>query len=307
MKIRDVALTESALFLKSEYGPLSDSWPAVAFTMPNVKAQIDRQYRSGVDFILYTGTAGPETDQPYRKRLLSLARLDKMRAGLTEQLIPQTSWDWAQEKYPGKWKYAYGVLEGWSITAMPLTSEILPESYPRIGEFPYRGSILRITEVEKQRLLDMTIEPVSLSGRPFLRQSHTLDALLRNPDLNVTATRIAELIYNRVDISGTQQTRIAPLRNAPSDLTLQVANLLGATPLLCALCGGDLPMLPANRLLQPSPDRIDSSSGSYAIENFQLTHLACNLAKSNATPGQFDEWMTVAAVGFACGTTNNQE
>jgi hypothetical protein len=30
-------------------------------------------------------------------------------------------------------------------------------------------------------------------------------------------------------------------------------------------------------------------------ENFQLAHLACNLAKNNAAVAQFQEWLNVAA------------
>ena len=50
---------------------------------------------------------------------------------------------------------------------------------------------------------------------------------------------------------------------------------------------------PSNKLLQPSPDRIDSNAASYGPENFQLVHLACNLGKNNATAAQFEEWLQI--------------
>jgi hypothetical protein len=54
-----------------------------------------------------------------------------------------------------------------------------------------------------------------------------------------------------------------------------------------------MPIKPANKLLQPSPDRIDSKIGDYGPENFQLVHLACNLGKNNATTAQYDEWLAI--------------
>ena len=51
---------------------------------------------------------------------------------------------------------------------------------------------------------------------------------------------------------------------------------------------------PTNKLLQPSPDRIDSKLGDYGPANFQLAHLACNLGKNNATETQFRDWLEIA-------------
>ena len=47
--------------------------------------------------------------------------------------------------------------------------------------------------------------------------------------------------------------------------------------------------------MQPSPDRIDSASGGYGSENFQIAHLACNLAKTNVSVAQFQEWLSFAS------------
>jgi hypothetical protein len=50
-----------------------------------------------------------------------------------------------------------------------------------------------------------------------------------------------------------------------------------------------------NRLLQPSADRIDSQIGEYGPDNFQLVHLACNLAKNQFTTKEFTDWLTIAS------------
>ncbi len=50
---------------------------------------------------------------------------------------------------------------------------------------------------------------------------------------------------------------------------------------------------PKNRLLQPSPDRIDSSLGSYGPENLKLAHLACNLGKNASSVEDFADWLSL--------------
>lgn len=99
---------------------------------------------------------------------------------------------------------------------------------------------------------------------------------------------------SRVTASGAIFQGKRPDREAPVDFLLQVAKLLKTTPLTCALCGGLMYLKPANKLLQPSPDRIDSKLGDYGPANFQLAHLACNLGKNNASEAQFHEWLEIA-------------
>jgi hypothetical protein len=144
--------------------------------------------------------------------------------------------------------------------------------------------------------MDLRISEVPIEERPAMKKALTFQAMLGDRVLNEEAVRIAALIHNRVDASGSVQTHIAPLRNAPTDLTLLVAEKLREQPLSCALCGGLMFLQPANKLLQPSPDRIDSKCGSYGRENFQLAHLACNLAKNDATVAQFQEWLNIATI-----------
>ena len=120
-----------------------------------------------------------------------------------------------------------------------------------------------------------------------------LNELLKDKILNEEALRIAALVNSRVTASGSIFQGKKPDRQAPLDFLLQVARLLKVKPLTCALCGGLMQLKPANKLLQPSPDRIDSAIGDYGPQNFQLAHLACNLGKNNATEAQFDEWLQI--------------
>lgn len=64
---------------------------------------------------------------------------------------------------------------------------------------------------------------------------------------------------------------------------------------LCALCGQPIRLGITNKLLQCSPDRIDSSNPSYGEDNLQITHLACNLAKNDGATEEFEDWLQVAS------------
>lgn len=293
LTIRDIAQADSKFFLKSEYGPLSDFWPVLAFSPLPLKSKIQRQYRSSSDFIIITGTGGTETEEVHRGRLLSVVRIDKTATYDTEKVIPKESWAWANEHYPGKWPYAFKVLQGWSFAPSPLSKEIIPDAYSHIGLYPYRGSILEVGGGDRDALLDLTLSPLELKNVSTADGTLDLNELLKDKILNEEAVRIAALVNSRVTASGSIFQGKKPDRDAPLDFLLQVARLLKAKPLTCALCGGLMHLKPANKLLQPSPDRIDSALGDYGPKNFQLVHLACNLGKNNATEAQFDEWLGI--------------
>jgi hypothetical protein len=299
MKIRDLVTNESKLFLKSEYGPLSEGWPVVAFSATALKNKIEREYRTGRDFIVYTGTGGPQTeDMNDRSRLLSIVEIDTTRTYHTADVIPQSSWDWATSKYPGQWESAFRAIRGWDIPTRPWTGDVLPNSYPKMGRRPYRGMVLELEGSDREALLDT--EVVLIPDIDVFRGDGALGMpeLLRSENLllNQEANRLADLVYSRVQLSGQVVQHTAPIRTAPTDLLLQIANLLHQSPLTCGLCGGVMTLRPKNKLLQPSGDRRDSSLGDYGPNNYQLVHLACNLGKNSASEEQFQEWLEVVRV-----------
>jgi hypothetical protein len=153
--------------------------------------------------------------------------------------------------------------------------------------------VLEIEGSDRETLLDLVISPLELTNVSTTDGTLSLNDLLKDQVLNEEAVRIAGLVNSRVTASGTIFQGKRPDRSAPINFVLQVAELLKATPLTCALCGGLMYLKPANKLLQPSPDRIDSKVGDYGPENFHLVHLACNLGKNNATESQFDEWLQI--------------
>jgi len=154
-----------------------------------------------------------------------------------------------------------------------------------MGQYPHRGGVLELTGSDRSALLKLPIAPL------LLRQFSPEDDQSATVDLLAEARRIANLIFARVAISGETIQRTAPERTAPEDLVPNIHTLLQAKPLVCYLCGGVMQIKPKNRLLQPSPDRIDSSLGDYGPENLRLAHLACNLGKNAASVAEFGEWL----------------
>jgi hypothetical protein len=284
--LESVARPDSRFFLKSEYGPLSSDWPVVAFTSKSLGARLQSDFRPETDFIVYTGTADKTTVDPaHRGRLLSLVRIDTAEIHTTSDLIADHSWEWAHQQYPGQWENCFDAVEGWNFAPFPSSREVLPASYPLMGQYPNRGGILEITGADKSSLLKLPIAPL------LLRQLSHEDQRFAYPDLLAEARRIANLIFARVCISGETVQRTAPERTAPEDLATNIHALLQARPLVCYLCGGVMLIKPKNRLLQPSPDRMDSSIGDYGPENLRLAHLACNLGKNAASLEEFREWL----------------
>jgi hypothetical protein len=286
LTVASVARPDSRFFLKSEYGPLSRDWPVVAFTSKSLGARLQSDFRPEADFIVYTGTGGKTTlDPAHRGRLLSLVRIDTTEIHTTSDLIPDHSWEWAHQEYPGQWENCCEAVEGWDFAPFPSSREALPASYPLMGQYPNRGGVLEITGADRSSLLELLIAPL------LLRQLSHEDQRFSHPDLLAESRRIANLIFARVSISGETMQHTAPERTAPEDLVPNIHALLQARPLVCYLCGSVMQIKPKNRLLQPSPDRVDSSIGDYGPENLQLAHLACNLGKNAASVEEFREWL----------------
>jgi hypothetical protein len=287
LTVAAVAQPDSRFFLKSEYGPLSQDWPVVAFTSRSLGLKLQTDFNPEGDFIVYTGTAGKTTPDPsHRGRLLSLVRIDTGSIHSTSDFIADHSWELAHGEYSGQWENCFRAVEGWNFVPFP-GRDTLPSSFPLMGQYPNRGGVLEITGADRESLLRLELAPLTL------RESVPRGSSPREPDLLAEARRITNLIFARVSISGETVQHTAPERTAPEDLVSNIHTLLQANPLVCYLCGGTMQIKPKNRLLQPSPDRIDSSLGSYGPENLNLAHLACNLGKNASSVAEFAEWLSL--------------
>jgi len=300
LTLRDIAYKDSRLFLKSEYGALSKGWPVVAFTPTALRNKLQRDYRTATDFIVYTGTSGKQTrDEGARGRLLSIVKIDTTRSYRTSEVIPKDSWEWASREYPGQWEHAFKATKGWDITDRPLTGDVIPISYSKMGLYPYRGMVLEVQGAERDALLDLKLTVLNDIGTSPMGSTIDIAAIVQpvNRILNEEAHRLADLVFSRVALSGQVVQKTAPIRSAPTDLMLQIATLLTESPLTCGLCGGLMTLRPNNKLLQPSGDRRDSNLGDYGPLNYQLVHLACNLGKNSASEAEFQEWLDVVRRG----------
>jgi hypothetical protein len=144
LTVNSIARPDSRFFLKSEYGPLSQDWPVVAFTSRSLGLKLQAAFRPDADFIVYTGTGTDSTpDEAHRSRLLSVVRIDTASIRSTSELIADHSWDWARDEYPGQWENCFRATDGWNFIPFPVSREILPTSYPIVGRHPNRGGVLR--------------------------------------------------------------------------------------------------------------------------------------------------------------------
>jgi hypothetical protein len=150
---------------------------------------------------------------------------------------------------------------------------------------------------EPARYLERRIGPLrhrriwSLSSEEW----EFLDGVLLLADQQVTAgaleaeiTRIVGLITNRIEAAGSNRSGRNPPRLSPEDELFEMLLWRWHEQKgVCVLCQREIPLRIENKLLQVSADRVGSANPHYDRENTRLTHLACNLGKSDATS---DEW-----------------
>jgi hypothetical protein len=164
------------------------------------------------------------------------------------------------------------------------------------------GGVVEVPESEHQALLSIEIKWVELPNRQVVETvSVQHDALRKlNREARVFSDalkRMAALITGRLGPGGTT-TRNVPPRILPdgTDLDALLAAKLRSQKNLCALCGQLMRLDTSKKLLQCSPDRIDSVNPSYGEDNLQITHLACNLAKNDTSTEDFIEWLSLVCV-----------
>jgi hypothetical protein len=156
--------------------------------------------------------------------------------------------------------------------------------------------VVEIQGEERQMLYPLRIEWVELPNRPALQKAVQLreqvDEIRQDPALNASLVRMEQLIRSRLGIGRTTR-RALPDRTLPAgiDLIRTLYSKLRSQGNLCALCGQPIALDTTKKMLQCSPDRVDSSNPSYGEDNLQITHLACNLAKNDCSSEDFDEWL----------------
>lgn len=296
--VGDIAAIDSRFFIKSEWGPVSAFWPALSFSKRSVGDLLRREYNSARDFIVYAGTSSAQRTkaEEHRRSIISILVTEPGEPVPTEKLVPWDSWQAVLAEHGMVWPYSFGVVRGWLCVDFPKADELTPEAYRALGFRSNWGSVVEVLGAERESLFQLRIKWVDLPNREVMREVAGKRSLVRtlqeNRPLNLAVTRMAQLIQERIGF-GRISKRTLPMRTLSPHVNLVelLCSKIQDQGNLCALCRRPLNLVASNRMLQCSPDRIDSSSPSYGPENLQITHLACNLAKNDGTAEEFEEWI----------------
>jgi hypothetical protein len=284
MKVGDIVSTDTRLFAKSEFGPVSDRWPALSFSSRKIATDFSNTFRRDRDFVVYVGTGDPEkTEVPeHRQSLLSVASVEPRAPISTRDLVPADTWERTIRKWGVRWEWSLPIVATYDVTGFPGARQHIPLTYRSLAGLQNLGRCVPVQETEYSAVLDLDIEKVELRLSPRAQQVSNLntdDATLRQE-----LSRLVAMIKQDVARSGLPSTGANPQRFVPndSDVFLMLMQRWNDQDGMCALCDRPIPLKPPNRLLQMSRDRTDSGNKAYEWQNTRLTHLACNLAKSDA-------------------------
>lgn len=290
----DVIGPESRLFAKSEFGPLHAGWPAMSFSSRMIAADFASHFRRGQDFVLFIGTGDPaSTENPnHRRKVLSLVSLEPKAPISTDQIVSPEAWAAAVAKWGRRWEWSLPATMAWELTPFLDARECMPRTYAALGNLASLGRCVPVDATELPGLLKAKILSTPLQVSDGVRR-----IVLMNPtdhDLRKAISQLALGIQQRIALSENQRCGHYPLRQGPnlSDLIQIIHSKWVEQDGRCPLCDRPISLKPANRLLQMSPDRIDSSAKTYEAGNLHLTHLGCNLAKSDASMGEWKEFLT---------------
>jgi hypothetical protein len=150
-----------------------------------------------------------------------------------------------------------------------------------------------VQKTEYSAALDLDIEKVELRLNP--RAQQVLNLNTDDVTLRQELSRLVAMIKQDVARSGLTSTGMNPQRFVPndSDVFLMLMQRWTDQDGMSALCDRPIPLKPENRLLKVSRDRTDSGNKAYEWQNTRLTHLACNLTKSDAP---LDDWLGYLAL-----------
>lgn len=295
MKLGDIVPANSRLFAKSEFGPVSDRWPALSFSSHKIATDFANEYHRGRDFVIYAGTGDPKkTESPeHRQRLLSVVSVEPRAAISTRDLIPVDVWEEIVRKYGLRWEWSLPIAAAYSVVGFPRAHSVIPHTYRSLGSLSSLGRCVPVHHAEYHSLIDLEISGLALHLSARAREVLSLNT--NDKDLRQELSRLVDAIKQDVANAGTSRTGVNPPRFAPniSDLFRMLRNQWDVQNGMCALCDRPIPLKPKNRLLQMSRDRTDSANKTYDLANTRLTHLGCNLAKSDSALEDWREYLAL--------------
>lgn len=296
---------DGRVYMKSEFGPISNDWPCFSFTRKSLGVRLQADFKPGRDIIIYVGTTNPDTTEnpDHRSRLISAVSIEPNQILETSKIVPPKMWEWSKSVWGEKWEHSMAILDAALMVGPPYPEarRIAPKAYAAFAEIQNRGNIVEPVGEERHAIMALPIERVTLTlTEPVQRYMNLMrSARVSDKTIKQEAYRMASNILDRSAKGGTVSSRIIPLRSAPniSDLIAIITRKWQEDQKgKCALCRGPLAQS-SIKSLQPSVDRIDSSDTSYSDENMQITHLACNLAKNEWGLSDFSDWLAIVRVG----------
>lgn len=302
MRVSDMMNPQGRVFLKSEWGQISDEWPCVSFTKRSVGDRLRREFLAGRDVLIYVGTTSAEMTRlpEHRSRLISTVTIEPNQILETRKIVPAEIWARSNAAWGDRWPHSMAVLAAANMKGPPYPEarEIVPAAYKSFAEIANRGGVVEAVGDEREAVMSLAVEPITLhlteDVQAYLKLRRSVapevEAFVRQE-----AYRMAQLIIERVKRGGEVGVKINPLRSAPnlSDLNALFIRRWGQQSGSCTLCGGMLAATSKNKMLQPSADRIESTNGAYNDDNVRITHLACNLAKNSHGLADFEDWLSV--------------
>ena len=302
MRVSDMMKPDGRVFLKSEWGQISDEWPCVSFTKRSVGDRLRREFVAGRDILIYVGTTSTEMTRlpEHRSRLISAVAIEPNQILETRKIVPPDVWANSNAQWGDRWPHSMAVVAAANMVGPPYPPAhgVIPTAYRSFSEIANRGDVVEAVGVERDAVMALEIEPIALTLREDVQAYLELrSSVSKEIDSSVKqdAYRMAMLIIERVKSGGEIGVKLNPLRSAPnlSDLNALLIRKWGEQAGQCALCGGVLTVGAGNKMLQPSADRTDSANGAYDDANTAITHLACNLAKNKYGMDDFEDWLSV--------------
>ncbi|CAN7188730.1 hypothetical protein LJR225_000518 [Phenylobacterium sp. LjRoot225] len=303
--LRQLLGRDGRLFAKSEFGVVDGNWPALSFSVRKSAADLFEHYKPERDLVLVVGTSDPaRTVIPeHRKHVLCAVRLEPRAPISTSQIVPEDAWAASVAKWGQKWDWSLPVTASYQFEPLLEARRHMPRTYEGLGHMANIGRWTFVHDEDLPTLLDARLFKLDLTLRPSVQKIVALNA--STPDVRRALSQVALNIQQRIQLSGQERIGQHPVRKGPnlSDILAALTEKWDEQGGHCLLCGGRIPLSPKNRLLQISPDRIDSEAKTYDPANVHLTHLGCNLAKSSGTMEDWQEFLAVIRTQSAAGSS----
>jgi hypothetical protein len=302
MRVSDIMKPDGRVFLKSEWGQISDEWPCVSFTKRSVGDRLRREFVAARDVLIYVGTTSTEMTRlpEHRSRLISAVTNEPNQIHETRKIVPPDVWANSNAQWGDRWPHSMAVVAAANMTGAPYPTahDVIPSAYRSFAYVANRGAVVEAAGFEREAVMALEIEPITLNLRKDVQAYLELRSSVSKeiePFVKEEAYRMATLIIERVKHGGEISVKINPLRSAPnlSELNALLIRKWYEQAGQCTLCGGAMIGGSVNKMLQPSADRTDSANGAYDEANVAITHLACNLAKNKYGLDHFEDWLSV--------------